>query len=586
MTNAVEKAHKFLQEAHAFRLGSLLTESAHPKTLQLSQTARQNLPDAIRLLQSVDDDIPPVVHKTLQSPAFQELCEAFYYTFKHQKIIFFTGCGATGRLSILLEAAWRRFWRQLKNRSPSIARKLPDVEENVVSVMAGGDYALIKAVEGFEDFPDFGKYQLTEAGVQPDDMVVAITEGGETPFVIGAAWQGLASDARVFFVYNNPTDLLRQHVQRSREIIDEPRIQKIDLTTGPMAVTGSTRMQAVTIELIIVVAALEIALEQFLRALLSPQDFNSLGLADCNLQDYHTLLVNLLRQLNSNESVQTIAAAVAFERDIYHQKGLLTYLTNSFLLDVLTDTTERSPTFMLPPFRPIDDARSAQSWAMVKNPFYDTRQAWFYLLQREPRGLTWGPDIYRRLDAPAHLRDRPPKLDKQQIYQFQIGSEPDNSRTNCTESTLITISVDRELNQLQKVSRDDCYVNYKNQTLLHIGSPELADQNEKVFQIPCDLSPSSLQLWHHVAIKLILNTLSTATMAVMGRVVGNAMAWVSPSNNKLIDRGARLIAQLTGCSYERACIELHLALEQVELMSQQHREPPSPAVLAIEKIRG
>ena len=85
MSNAVEKAHKFLQEEQAFRLGALLTESSHPKTLQLSQTAQQNLPDAVRLLQSVDDDIPPVVLKTLQSPVFQELCAAFQYTFKHQK---------------------------------------------------------------------------------------------------------------------------------------------------------------------------------------------------------------------------------------------------------------------------------------------------------------------------------------------------------------------------------------------------------------------------------------------------------------------------------------------------------------------
>jgi N-acetylmuramic acid 6-phosphate etherase len=104
----------------------------------------------------------------------------------------------------------------------------------------GGDFALIKSVEGFEDFPDFGRHQLKEAGVGPGDVVVAITEGGETPFVIGTAWQGLDAGATVFFVYNNPTDLLREHVQRSREVIDEPRIHKLDLATGPMAITGST----------------------------------------------------------------------------------------------------------------------------------------------------------------------------------------------------------------------------------------------------------------------------------------------------------------------------------------------------------
>ena len=74
-------------------------------------------------------------------------------------------------------------------------------------------------------------------------------------------------------------------------------------------------------------------------------------------------------------------------------------------------------------------------------------------------------------------------------------------------------------------------------------------------------------------------------MARMERVVGNAMAWVSPSNKKLIDRGTRLIAQLADVPYEKACMELHLALEQVQHMLQQHREPPSPVALAIENLQ-
>ena len=43
-------------------------------------------------------------------------------------------------------------------------------------------------------------------------MVFAITEGGETSFVIGTAWEGLERGARVAFVYNNPDDVLRAHV--------------------------------------------------------------------------------------------------------------------------------------------------------------------------------------------------------------------------------------------------------------------------------------------------------------------------------------------------------------------------------------
>ena len=95
-----------------------------------------------------------------------------------------------------------------------------------------------------------------------------------------------------------------------------------------------------------------------------------------------------------------------------------------------------------------------------------------------------------------------------------------------------------------------------------------------------------MRLWEHLAIKLILNALSTATMVRMGRVIGNAMVWVSPSNKKLIDRGCRLIAQETGCTYEHACEVLHEAMEELAERSIKGEEIPSPVAVAIEKITG
>ncbi len=52
--------------------------------------------------------------------------------------------------------------------------------------------------------------------------------------------------------------------------------------------------------------------------------------------------------------------------------------------------------------------------------------------------------------------------------------------------------------------------------------------------------------------KLVLNMLSTAVMIKMGRVKGNRMVDMQPSNNKLVDRGANMIVEATVCSYELA----------------------------------
>ena len=130
--------------------------------------------------------------------------------------------------------------------------------------MAGGDYALIKSVEGFEDFTAFGKKQMTDLGVSAKDVVFAITEGGETSFVIGTAWAGVEAGAKVYFVYNNPDEILCEHVQRSREVIQDSRIEKINLTTGPMAITGSTRMQATSIQLCVMLTVLEMVVRDLI----------------------------------------------------------------------------------------------------------------------------------------------------------------------------------------------------------------------------------------------------------------------------------------------------------------------------------
>ncbi len=54
------------------------------------------------------------------------------------------------------------------------------------------------------------------------------------------------------------------------------------------------------------------------------------------------------------------------------------------------------------------------------------------------------------------------------------------------------------------------------------------------------------------ATKLVLNMLSTGVMIRLGYVYGNLMVNVQPTNEKLIDRGRRIIASIGGVSYDEA----------------------------------
>lgn len=584
MSQASEKARAFLSQERAFRLGELLTESSHPKTRNLSETIHNDMSAGIEMLQSVDRDIPPVAERVLTSETFSELAKVFFQTLLAGRRIFFTGCGATGRLSILLEAAWREFWQRLKADHPAIAAQAPDMEDRCVSVMAGGDFALIKSVEGFEDFPDFGRQQLEEAGIQQGDLVVAITEGGETPFVIGTAWQGLDVGARVFFVYNNPSEMLCRHVQRSREVIEEPRITKLDLATGPMAITGSTRMQATTAELLAVGAAFETALARLLQDHLTAEQLETIGVATRTGECYCELFERLLAELESTQCVRAMADLTQFEEDIYRQHGLVTYAADRLLLDVLTDTTERSPTYMVPPFRRHGDATSPLSWAFVKNPFAETGQAWAGMLRRAPRGIAWDSSVYERLNAPSSFQVNPPRLNNSEILRFRIGNEPDHSRTQAPVSALVPILGPGEAGHLDREAIQRFGGAFSSTAAITLGPKANGIEVDRAFDFPVDLPASPLRLWEHLAIKLILNTISTATMVRVGRVRGNAMIWLSPSCKKLIDRGSRLISQVAQCSYERACETLYEAMEEVDRRRSIGEETPSPVALAIDWI--
>jgi N-acetylmuramic acid 6-phosphate (MurNAc-6-P) etherase len=64
-----------------------------------------------------------------------------------------------------------------------------------------------------------------------------------------------------------------------------------------------------------------------------------------------------------------------------------------------------------------------------------------------------------------------------------------------------------------------------------------------------------MEIFEHLAVKLILNVLSTGVMARMGRIKGNYMIHLAMSNKKLVDRSARIVADVCNVPYETALEE-------------------------------
>ncbi|MBK7627921.1 MAG: SIS domain-containing protein [Bacteroidales bacterium] len=493
--DSIDKAEKFLAISSQYKLGSLVTESSHPLTKNLSDLAKNNLPKAIEVLKELDNFTVSVLVQKQKEICF--LKEAISETLNSGNNVFYCGCGATGRLSLTIETLWRQVHAN------------DDLKDRVFSFMSGGDVALIRSIENFEDFPGYGARQLHESGFKDGDLLVATTEGGETPFVIGATEEATrVSRRKPFFLYCNPDDILSQVAERSRLVIENKNIEKINLTVGPMAVTGSTRMQSSTILL----AAAGVPLFFF-------NDSNdSMCRAIENFADYW-----------KKSDISFISKFIIRESDIYKDDEYLLYETDNKLgITVITDTTERSPTFSLFPFENANEADQKISLCYLHLPETEnSNTAWASLLWREPRTLEW-PDISgiasrKRLlgfDFSKNVVKRRESL-KSNINQhsFKLYSAPGG----------INISLDGENNFIP--------------------------------------APFSIPLFVHLSLKMIMNTHSTLIMGRLGRYEGNVMTYVRASNNKLIDRAIRYIDMILKnrniiLSYEEIC---HALFEMIEI---------------------
>ncbi len=391
-------------------------------TANLSDTAARDTAAALRLLFDVDDDVVRAFRAFVASGRAAGIAEEVSGRLRRGGRIFFTGCGSTGRLSIQLVSIWRDFWQRQRARGLACTPSPAEWEDRAFSVMAGGDFALIKAVEGFEDFTAFGKKQIGDLGVAPGDVVFAITEGGETSFVIGTAWKGVETGAKVYFVYNNPDDILCAHVERSREVIQDPRIEKINLTTGPMAITGSTRMQATTIQLCVMLTVMEMTLRDLLTEL-EPGGPCALAPAGVPAQFLAQFEV-MLGRLKEPALLDRLAALVELEEATYRAGRKHNYFADRYGIDILTDTTERSPTYCTPAFRKFDDATASESWAYLFVPDETTPAAWERLIRRRPACVEWSEEETRALVAPDKL-DRTletvRKISCRELMRFKVG---------------------------------------------------------------------------------------------------------------------------------------------------------------------
>ncbi|MGB9836748.1 MAG: hypothetical protein ACPLRX_08430 [Candidatus Saccharicenans sp.] len=583
-----EESLDYVLNKTQFQLHTLLTEQRHPKTMNLSDRVQSDTQAGLHMLFSVDEDVATRLDQLASAPALiEQLSSEIKKTIREGQNIYIYGCGATGRLAKQMESTfWRPFWRTLledKNLGPRIEQAFGrKITERLIGEMTGGDRALISSLEGFEDLQLIGRLQLYDRGVKKGDLVICVTEGGETSSVIGTILAALEqwksepgyspekSRQKLYFIYNNPDDRLRPF-ERSRTVIDEPGITKINLTTGPMAITGSTRMQATTIETYVVGLALEKAVYDLLKDVLGPKELSLVGFKGPyevveNLRNFRPVLDSI------KESVADIATWTELEASTYSNNHFSTYFADRALITVFIDSTERSPTFRLFPLDTVD-MPGRRCWIQVWTPAGDKHQAWQRFLGRPFRGLRedfYRPEFEQKIDDPYLKQAALSSLKKagdsqQELYDFSFSEENIKKRGPQPGDLGVVICLSPEENDLLNSNSSfhkfvKLFLDRKAGVVIVVvtGQPDkkIAEQQKKIKEtfktaagesslhmvwLKIDSGQDPFRLKQNIGLKMVLNAHSTAVMARLGRVVGNTMTNVSPSNLKLIGRATYLI---------------------------------------------
>ncbi|HPW16862.1 MAG TPA: hypothetical protein PLP83_00630 [Candidatus Aminicenantes bacterium] len=573
-----------------FQLHTLLTEQRHPKTWRLGETVRGDTLAGLRMLSSVDDDIRARMDGLAAAPeTLERAARAVEEAIVGGRKVYVYGCGATGRLAKQMESAfWRPFWRKVK-ADPTIWRRLQGripagIEEALVGEMTGGDRALISSLEGFEDLQLIGRLQLRDRGVARGDVVICVTEGGETSSVIGTVLAALdqwraepgaggaeESRKRLYFVYNNPDDRLLPF-ERSRSVLAEPGIAKINLTTGPQAIAGSTRMQATTIETYVLAAVVETAVERALARTLGRRELARLGFAGGAAAEG---VADRLREFGAvldgaRAALPALAALTDMEAAAYAAGRFSTYYAEKGLITVFIDSTERSPTFRLYPLDTVGEP-ARKCWIQVWTRAGTAAAAWRAFLGRPFRGLSEA--LYRRpfeteVEDPYLRRAALESLkragdDQAGRYDFSL-SKANRERRGpkkgdlCvlvalspeeTEFELPSSSFTEVLRLAREGGADAAVLTVTNRPAKDF--PKLEESVRRrwtgkggrlvVVPVHVRTAGDAFGVRQQTAAKMLLNAHSTAVMAKLGKVVGNTMTNVSPSNLKLIGRATYLI---------------------------------------------
>ena len=204
------------EKEHVLDRSSLLTEQRLTESMELD---RMPIVDALAMMNEQDSAAVKAVAS--QRAEVARAIEMVATALTAGGRLIYVGAGTSGRLGVLDAAEC----------PPTFGTDPPMVQ----GVIAGGEAAMFRSVEGAEDREEDGAAAMNAKDIGPTDVVMGIAAGGTTPFVRGALRRAMELGAKTVFL----CCVEKTSGEPKSDLVIRP-------LTGPEVLTGSTRLKAGT----------------------------------------------------------------------------------------------------------------------------------------------------------------------------------------------------------------------------------------------------------------------------------------------------------------------------------------------------
>ena len=196
-------------------LENLTTERRNEKTENLDELSTKEI---LRIMNEEDKTVPAAIEKELDK--ITEAIEIVKDKISRGGRLIYLGAGTSGRLGIL----------DAVECVPTFS-----TTDEVLGIIAGGEKAFVKAVEGAEDSLTLAQEDLKKINFSQNDVIFGIAASGRTPYVIGALKYAESVGAKKITLSCNKNAKISKYADIA-----------IEIDCGPEILTGSTRLKAGT----------------------------------------------------------------------------------------------------------------------------------------------------------------------------------------------------------------------------------------------------------------------------------------------------------------------------------------------------